>query len=325
MKIFMKESNYMNSIICTLYEGHYHFGVAGLVNSLSNHSYKGDIYGGFRGDIPFWAEAAKENKTLNWKDTKTLQVTDGLYVHFMPLTTDWHLTNYKPQFMIKLMEDYGMDAKGIAYFDPDIVIKYKWDFFETWLSYGVAMVHEIACIDMPPTHPIRRGWETIISKTGRKTTRRLHSYMNAGFCGVSKIHIEFLHVWQDLIQMAIKEYAFNPCKFTQDDSTKLFGTGDQDAFNMAAMCSESPISEFGPEGMDFVHSGWLMSHATGSSKPWTKNFIKWSLNGRAPSIPDRTYWQNMNGPIVCFSSRTIKMKHIKMTIAAFIGRFYSRK
>ena len=313
----------MNSIICTLYEGHYHYGVAALANSLYSQGYRGKLFAGYRGQTPFWANKFKSNPER--PEVKIFEVADGFELHFISLDTDWHLTNYKPVFMLDLMNKYEKDATSITYFDPDIVIKYKWSFFETWLNYGVALVHEIACIDMPPTHPIRMGWESIIQKTGRKTLRRLHSYINAGFCGVSRSNLEFLETWIDIIHIAIKEYTFDPCKFVQNDPSKLFGTGDQDAFNMSAMCSQSPISEFGPEGMDFIHGGWLMSHATGSRKPWNKKFISWALNGRSPSTPDRTYWQNMSGPIICFSSSEIKIKKIKMSIGAFIGRFYSRK
>src|SRR5450631_3672108 len=93
----------MTTAICTLFENNYHYGVAALTNSLYISGYRGAIYAGYRGTLPPWCLNAKENKLLNWPDSKTLEVADGIQIHFLPLNTPYHLANYKPDFMLSLL------------------------------------------------------------------------------------------------------------------------------------------------------------------------------------------------------------------------------
>src|SRR5690554_197159 len=119
----------MNSIVCTLFEKNHHYGVAALANSLYKNGYRGSIYAGYKGDLPFWADAAADNPQLNWAGAKTLVLVEDLSIHFLPLITAYHLAHYKPDFTIELMGGVAKDADGIVYFDPDIVITNKWSFF----------------------------------------------------------------------------------------------------------------------------------------------------------------------------------------------------
>lgn len=315
----------MKSAVCTLFENHYHHGVAALTNSLYHNGYRGNIYAGYRGSLPNWSSLAKDNHLLFWPGAKTLNVKDGLYIHFLPVDTNYHLTNYKPDFMLRLWNGPAKDANAMAYFDPDIVIKCKWNFYEKWMSYGVALVHEIVSNDMPPTHPLRLQWDEVIRACNMRATRQLYSYINGGFCGVSKHNIEFLNVWVKIMSTAITHFGLEPNKFMPSDRTNIFYASDQDALNIAAMCSEVPISEVGPEGMDFIHGGWIMSHAVGSPhKPWRKNFIWAALKGNSPTLAERGFWMNVEGPLFCFRSIQVKLKRFSILIAAFIGRFYRR-
>lgn len=314
----------MNSTICTLFENHYHHGVAALTNSLYHFGFRGSIFAGYRGSLPGWSSEAKENPALIWAGGLTLEVAEGLKLHFLPIDTNYHLTNYKPDFMLKLCEGPAKDAEAITYFDPDIVIKCRWDFYENWMHHGIALVHEIVSNDMPQTHPIRLEWEKVIVKSNRQCTRKLSSYINGGFCGVLKKNIEFLIIWSDFIKIAIIDYKPDPEKFMSFDRTHPFYSIDQDTLNMAAMCSVSPISEIGPEGMDFIHGGWTMSHAVGSPKPWKKRFIFFALKGISPSLADRAFWLSAMGLIKSCSTTRIKVKRLSISIAAFIVRFYRR-
>ncbi len=314
----------MNSAVCTLFEKHFHYGLAGLTNSLCQKGFRGNIYAGYRGTLPDWCSSAKDNPALAWQGAKTFDVMDDVKIHFLPLETKYHLTNYKPDFMLQLMEGPAKSSDSLAYFDPDIVLKCNWSFYERWMSYGVGLVHEIIANDMTPNHPIRKIWEEVIEKAGLKPTRILYSYINGGFCGVNKKYIEYIRVWKKIMETGIEHYNMAPDKFMPTDRTDPFFASDQDAMNIAAMCCESPISELGPDAMDFIHGGWTMSHAVGGHKPWKKNFIKFAFMGSTPSLPDRAYWQYVDGPIKFYSKGYIKVKRISILIATLMCRFYKR-
>jgi hypothetical protein len=314
----------MKSAICTLFEKSYHYGVAALTNSFYRNGFRGTVFAGYKGDLPKWAESAEKEKDSAWPGASRLAIKDGLNMLFLPVEGNFHMTNYKPEFMLRLWDGVAKDAEQIAYFDPDIVIDCPWDFFERWMDYGVALVHEIIHNDMPPTHPIRKEWELAIQKCNKKVVRQLYSYINGGFCGVNKLNIEFLRVWAEIIELGITHYKADATKFLSFNRTHPFWSIDQDAINATAMCCESSISEIGPDGMNFIYGGWTMSHATGHPKPWAKNFFRSALDGQAPSKADRAYWFNLTEPIKNYSHFHIQRKHLAIKIAALFGRFYQR-
>lgn len=313
----------MQSVVCTLFEKHYHHGVAALINSLYQNNYRGSVYAGYKGNLPAWCSSGKPNSEIPWDGASTFQIAEDFKVHFLPINTEMHFAFYKPYFMIDLFETVGEEVDGIAYFDPDIVIKCKWVAFEVWMSYGVAVVHE--SIYRPATHPLRGEWKKVIDTINRQITRSLDIYMNSGFCGVAKQNIEFLTLWVEVIEAGTKYFKLTPTRFGQSsDRTYLFYALDQDAFNIVAMCCNAPISEIGPEGMDLIPGGFVMSHALGRPKPWMKKFIRSALRGVPPSLADKGFWANSTGPIQAYSKSFLKVKRIKISVAAFIGRFYKR-
>lgn len=314
----------MSSAVCTIFEGHYHYGVAALSNSLYIHGYRGDIYAGYRGQLPFWASSALNNSAIGWSGCKSMEIITGLWIHFLPITVDSHLAHHKPDFMLQLLEGPAKGNNGIVYFDPDIVIRCKWGFYEKWITYGVALVHEVVSNDMPPTHPSRKEWEKVIEFYKKGVVNKLYSYLNCGFCGVEQKYIEFLKVWSDIIKIAVREYGLDPAEFASFDRTNVFWSIDQDAFNIAAMCCSSPLSEIGSEGMDFVEAGWTMSHATGTPKPWKKIFLMSFLDGKPPSRAEKAFWMYVDGPVKMFNPIYINYKRISLTVASFLGRFYRR-
>ncbi len=315
----------MSYAVCTLFEGNYHFGVAALSNSLYKKGFRGSIYAGYRGQLPEWSNTAKSTTSFQWEGSKTLEVGEGMQIHFLPLDTDYHFSNHKPEFMLRLFEGPAKDAEGLCYFDPDIVVKCEWKFFEYWLSFGVALVHEVISNDMHATHPIRKGWEQLIKNSNREVTSNILSYINGGFCGLTKANIEFLKVWSEFIELAISDFGHHRSDFSGMARSNLFYCADQDAINIAAMCSGTPISELGADGMDFVNGGWTMSHATGRPKPWNKKFISSFLSGNSPSKADHCYWMNVVYPLAPYKSkRNVIFKLYCLKIASFLGRFYRR-
>lgn len=314
----------MSSVVCTLFENHYHYGVAALINSLHRYQFEGAVFAGYKGQLPSWANKVQPNSSFGWPGASSFKINRGIHIHFLPLETTYHMANYKPAFMIELLEGPAKNASSITYFDPDIVIKCRWSFFEKWINYGVAMVHEIISNDMPATHPVRLEWKEIIHQNDGMVRNNILSYINSGFCGVSRENFGFLKTWKQIVDFAIEKYKPDPEKFMSFDRTYPFFSIDQDAFNIAAMCTECSISELGPEAMDFMHGGWTMSHAVGAPKPWRKNFFLNAIKGVSPSIPDREYWANVSSPLSLYSKSYIKLKSASLLFAAFIARFYKR-
>src|SRR5207237_601643 len=116
--------------ICTLAEGDFHLGVGALANSLVDHGFTGIIWVGIRGPLPPWAAAAK-----NCGRWHALAASDDLELRFIALTTKAHFTNFKPEFLRQVWQ-LQPEAERLFYFDPDIVIKARWSFFEEWADYG---------------------------------------------------------------------------------------------------------------------------------------------------------------------------------------------
>jgi len=315
-----------DSVACTLFEGDYHYGVAALVNSLCENGFKGEFFAGYKGGLPGWALSAVNDISIGWENNSVLHISPDCRLIFLPVKTDHHLTNYKPDFMLQLFETAAVNASALFYFDPDIVVKCKWSFFETWAGYGVALIHERVANDMPPTHPLRKEWEKVIAKAGKTVTHNLNSYINGGFCGVSNQNKEFLKTWKEIFITGTKFFGLTVDQWGHAyDRTYMFSSQDQDALNIAAMCCDSPVSEMGPEAMDFIPGGWVMSHATGNSKPWNKKFLTSSLMGIPPSQTDKLFWQYSKGQLKAYSKFILHLKSTAIKIAALVGRFYSRK
>lgn len=315
----------MESGVCTLYEGHYQYGVGTLINSLYTNGFRGDIFIGYKGALPFWVSNCSLSEEFNCSEKVNIMVIgEKTRIIFIEIAIKKHFAHYKPEFMLKIMQDFCPKVELLAYFDPDIVLKCNWKFYERWSNYGVSMVHEIVSQDMTPNHPSRKAWEEIINNSGNKIERNLFSYLNCGFCGVNRKYEEFLLMWSDYINLAINQYGQDETVFANMDRTATFWSIDQDTFNMTAMSCKSPISEMGPEGMDFIEAGWTMSHATGSPKPWKKNFILSAIDGRPPTRAEKEYWNYTTDVIKLYSESYITRKKYAIKTASFIGRFYRR-
>ena len=103
-------------VVTTLFEGEYHRGAAALINSLSAHGYRGQVWCGIRGEPPPWFDATGD----------TMRLPSGLSVRIVPIQTEMHFANYKPYFL-ETVAEAEPSAKVLIYFDPDIVLKCEWD------------------------------------------------------------------------------------------------------------------------------------------------------------------------------------------------------
>lgn len=320
-------------MICTLFENQYHFGLAALTNSLYHQGYRGSIFAGYRGALPEWTSAAKENESLKWPGARSFDVEDGLQLHFLPLETDYHLTNYKPDFMLRLWEGPAKEATEMFFFDPDIVINAKWDLFRKWVDCGVALCEDVNS-PISSHHPRRIAWRQYFGAKGFSLQFKDSIYVNGGFVGVRKKDQSFLKAWKDIQEaMAFQIGGLNRSaipfeikgdRISQDDQSLFspFGRTDQDALNATVEAWEGDVSLVGKEGMGFKNGTSLMFHALGRPKPWFRKPLAQTLKGRPPRIVDLEYWKNSVGPIKAHSNRLIILRKVSNSVSSAIGRFY---
>lgn len=314
----MAEGGYtLSSVIVTLFEGHYHMGVGALVNSLYKHGFRGYVYAGYRGELPPWAKPLRDGAEFS-----EYAVAEGCWIRFVKVDTPWHLTNYKPRFMLDVWDRLAPEAQAMFYFDPDIIVKCRWSFFESWVKHGVGLCQEITASAMPTNHPLRCEWKAWLRQRDIATVNDLAQYFNGGFVCLQKHQTEFLETWRKVMDGMSEEVDLSG--FTPGDRSQPFNMTDQDGLNMTAMASAYSLSTIGPEGMDLVPGGFTMSHAVGSPKPWRKRFTVCALSGRAPSQPDRLWLANCDGPIQVLTPWQRRLKTMDLKIGAVIGRFIRR-
>lgn len=307
----------MSSVVCTLFEGHYDQGVAALANSLYHHGFRGDIWIGYRGDLPGWAQPLQESDGRNF-----FEPVSGMRLHFQKVETQRHLTNYKPDFISAMRQLHFPEAERIFYFDPDIVVKTDWAFFEKWAGNGVALCEDVNS-PMHSTHPLRMLWRHFFQPHGFAIAQELDVYVNAGFVGVSRENWDFIELWQRLLGLMESE-TNGLSELGVKDRAYPFHKPDQDALNAAAMFTARAVSIAGKDAMDFIHGGFLMSHALGHPKPWRKAFIRETLRGYPPSLADHAFWQHTAAPIDLFPEKTRRWRKLNLAIASGLGRFYAR-
>lgn len=309
----------MHSAVTTLFEKDYHHGAAALANSLTTNGFEGTLWAGYRGELPAWAKGEK----LENGQTK-MSLSPKASLRFVPVDTPMHFTNYKPWYMISVLEQLDPHADAVFYFDPDIVVPTRWSYYEEWTGYGVAM-SEDNHYHVGRHHPLRHAWKAFAREKNLPIRHEFSRFCNGGFLGVRREFGSFLKLWADLVEAAEPETG-SLKSWQKLDRTHRFGCGDQDAMNVAAMITEHPVAIYGPNGMDFVPSAGrpMMSHAVDKPKPWRKQYLREFLRGRAPSRPDRLFWEYASSPIELFPAHHVKRQRTSLRLAAFLARFYHR-
>lgn len=323
----------MNSAICTLFEEHYHFGVATLSNSLFKSGFRGTIYIGYRGELPDWSLQGKRKTVGKWKEANTLNPVEGLELVFLELLTTYSLTNYKPDFMLDLWQGPAKDADALFYFDPDIVVYDLWISFEQWVNCGVALSEDINS-PLQQFHPRRVGWRSYFKDFNIDLKFVNEIYVNGGFIGLLKKDVSFLNLWIQLqesmglsiggLESSIFSKAAVESAVIKLEEYKIFSKSDQDALNATIEVYHGNISYFGKEGMGFESGHTSMYHALGANKPWKINYLLRAIQGNSPREVDLVYWNNAKYPIYAHSSFEILKAKLNMKIAKFIGRFYRK-
>ena len=100
----------MRTAVCTLFEGHYHHGVAALVNSLVAAGYEGTVWVGHRGPLPAWllCHAGFD------RHAGRLQVTPRVALQAVALDPPRSLNYEKPAFMRALLQMHDPAAEAVV-------------------------------------------------------------------------------------------------------------------------------------------------------------------------------------------------------------------
>lgn len=305
-------------IVCTLFEGDYHFGLAALVNSLAASGFKGCIWAGYRGRIPPWI-----NQLQRCDNENEYVVNRDIRLVFLYIETSTHFANIKPRFMQELISSHP-EYRYIFYFDPDITLRCAWSFFIEWGKHGIALCEDVTNGTMPANHPLRLKWIELVSTIGLTNPIPLSRYFNAGFVGLPTSSVSFLQLWQDAISLT-ESLGVDVTVFGPGSRADPFYAVDQDALNISAMYTEHQLATIGPEGMGLVPGGFTMYHALGSPKPWRKKMIRSALSGVSPSSADKAFLLHVISPIRPYSRFELKIKMLSCSLGSLIGRFYRRQ
>jgi hypothetical protein len=319
----------MKCVVCTLFEHHYHYGVAVFVNSLCRWGFKGRVYAGFRGPLPPWAQESA--KSLPNGHTE-LQVTPDVTIIFVPLTTTAHLTNYKPDFMLQVEAMVAAESDALIYCDPDIVIDVEWEYIEDWITCGVAVCEDVNS-PVQENHPTRIGWRRFFKQYGYDLKFQTISYANGGFVGLTWEHRKILPIWQEFMTHIATLLGGNNVVGIDGGKilTTLYGFADcfsktdQDALNaLIEACPDVPFSFLGQEAMGFRVGKCSLPHALGNAKPWKRQYLVTAFSGMPPAKVDKVFWNNVQGPIRPYSGAHVASVRMQLAICAALGRFVRR-
>jgi hypothetical protein len=279
------------------------------LNSLHRSGFTGTFVCGYRGARPAWAS-----------QTASLA---PMQVRWAEISVPIHLTNYKPVFMRSCLHVHTPTAAVVGYLDPDIVVKASWAVLDRWLnSDGVALCEDVNA-SFPSGHPYRFAWNDFFARHGLTPQRTLERYYNAGFVAVNRERESLLVRWAELIALAGQELG-SLTQLKHSGPEALFHTIDQDALNMALLLESVPIHAAGPEGMDFLPGGHLLSHAAGGRKPWRGGFFLEALSGRPPGTAQKQFHRYADSPVAVLSAATLAWRRFELAAAALLGRFYHR-
>jgi hypothetical protein len=305
-----------DQVICTLYEGDLHIGVAVLINSIVRSGFKGLFWVGNRGGLPPWTAH------LPRRDDGLFQVGDAL-LGFETIENPRHFGQLKPEFLIDTIAR-GIVRKHIWYFDPDITVRCDWSFFERWVRHGVCLCQEFTMGTMPVDHPLRYEWVELACAAGWGVPlRQQERYYNSGFVGLHIDHRPYLETWKAAVRLA-NAAGVSPDQFQKGTRAQTFYTIDQDTMNIATMYAEGPLTTIGPEGMGWITGGFIMYHTLGLKKAWRKRFVRSAFEGDPPVDGDKHFLQCADGPIWPYTAWQLKKKRRAIQWATLIGRVFRR-
>ncbi|MBU1360829.1 MAG: hypothetical protein KJ901_18995 [Gammaproteobacteria bacterium] len=305
----------MSITLCTLFEGHYHFGVAGLANSLAAAGYEGTLWIGHRGPLPDWIRTHPR-----FDGETTLQVTPALKLCTIALDPPVSLNYCKADLIREILEEREPDAEACAYVDPDIVVTCPWPQMAEWFTAdGLALVEE-SDGDLPADAPKRRQWADYFAPRGLVPLEARHRYFNSGFVAVPRSQLAFVKTWARVCGIVAAECGRAPRQRKAGVPGSLFHSTDEDALNFALMLCAVRVDAHGPEAMGFAPNGRHLSHAVGAHKPWQGRHLRRALRGTPPFAANTWYFRFVGGPLTPFARHVVLRRRASLALAGLIGR-----
>lgn len=305
-------------ILTTLAEGSYFYGVAALLNSVSHYGrYVDKVVIGYREELPAWLPTLQPSANGQYFTTGS-----GLLVELVEVTGDLHMVHEKPRWFRYLTEQLEPEAEEFYFFDSDITINARMDFFGEWIEEGVAVCADIN-FAFSSQHPIRKKWSRVAADSGYAVKFRPDTYYNSGFLGWNRGQRQFINDWVTSFEL-LAPFSGGMKKFRVQDRTNMVLSTNQDSLNLAMMLTDTPLATVGPEAMGFDHGMRLMHHPLGP-KPWQRSFLLDAVKGVPPREADVVFWQFVNGeelrPVSAFRQ---KRKIFTCKMLRLLARFYKR-
>ncbi len=298
-------------IVCMMAERSYFHGAAALSNSLVRNGFAGHIVVGYRGMLPVWEGPVQP------APGPAQELAPGVDITFVEVTGDWHLSNQKPHFMLRIATEIYPDPASIWYFDVDIVIKTAWSSFTRWVEGGLVLVLDMAETFMPPSHVFRREWRALALRSGLGH-RDVTGYFNGGCVGLPGHELGFLRAWARLLDGYAQDGA-DMTRMVNRTGKPEYAKMDQDLLNVAVMATDTPYGVLGVEAMDAFPSASIMSHAMVFDKPWSRNYIRDAIIGFQPDPAHLAYWSYADGPIRSFTAQEWQRKKRILKITRLLG------
>ena len=303
-------------ILTTLAERDYFLGLAALLNSVVAYgTYVDKVIVGYREALPDWLPPLRPSR-----NGQSFILPGGLEVELVELNGSLHMVHEKPKWFLHVTEVLAPDATEYYFFDSDIIINSRMNFYGEWVKEGVAICGDVNFV-FHRHHPIRKKWAAFARAAGREVTNELDDYYNSGFLGWTQETKQFVYDWNEAFAL-LAPHSGNMKEFRVFDRTATVLSTNQDSFNLAAMITEVPISPIGPEAMGFIYGLRLMHHPIGP-KPWTRKFVPEFFKGKPPRESDLIFWQYVNGSeLTPLAGGKVKNTQTLLKLLRFGGRFY---
>lgn len=308
------------AIVTTLYEGHYDYGVGALLNSLVSAGFEGLFCIGYKGAVPFWLNQLNEISG----ETGLYQLTDAVCVRLDLLEPGMHFGYYKPHYLQQMQHEYP-GAQSYFYFDPDIVVLAKWEFYETWVKSGVAVCQDIFYQFLHYNHPWRAVWRLDYADFDEGVNTKWNYYINSGFIGVTPQRFDIIDRWVTITGV-YKNLGYPIDYFNQGEALSPY-KGDQDVLNAVLTLNRSlEIAPLSKDAMGFDFPVAVMAHAVdgGGVKPWKREYIKHALKGKKASVTDEAFLNYCRTPIELYSAKGLNRKRWLLKISKIINRIWKR-